>query len=130
MRYLSILLLLCLIAANAADLAGRFAGDWKSSGGGNSGSFRMNLAHGGGAWKLEVTFTIGGDSEVKTTVRELKVDGDKLEAAYDFDLAGNILRSHITGQLSGDKFDGKYRTTTVDGGTPVDDGSWSAVRGK
>ena len=130
MRHFAILFLLWLAVCAAADPAGRFTGDWKSSGGGNSGTFRMNLDRAGGAWKLEVTFTLAGEQEVKTTMREVKIDGDKLEAAYDFDLAGNMLRSRITGQLSGDKFEGKYRTTTVDGSTPVDEGTWNAARAK
>jgi hypothetical protein len=131
MRYVTILLTL-LLTASAADspLAGRYAGDWKSNGGGGNGTFHLSLAPGSeGAWKCEVSFALAG-ADVKTTMREVKVDQSKLEAAYDFDLMGNVLRSHIKGELKGNGIEGSYQTTTVDGGSVVDDGIWNAAREK
>ena len=119
--------LLILMTASAADVAGRYAGAWKSNGGGGEGAFRMSLDSGsGGACKLEVTFAFSG-SDVKTTVRECKLNGSKVDATYDFDLMGNQLRSHIVGELKGDAIQGTYQTTSADGG-PVDDGVWNASR--
>jgi hypothetical protein len=63
-------------------------------------------------------------------MRQVKVEQSKLEAAYDFDLLGNTLRSRITGEWNGKALDGKYQTTAADGGTAVDDGVWSAARVK
>jgi hypothetical protein len=131
MRYLTILFLL-LVTASAADkdLAGRYAGQWKSSNGSGNGDFRLNLETASdGAWKLDVVFIYAG-GEVKTITREIKVDQSKLEASYDFDLAGNALRSKITGEIKGTAFEGKYQTTTTDGSTAVDEGTWSAARAK
>jgi len=131
MRYVMIILALLLSASAAdSDLAGRYAGDWKSNGGGGNGTIRLSLEPAsGGAWKCEVSFALAG-ADVKTTMREVKVDQSKLEAAYDFDLMGNVLRSRIKGELKGNALEGSYQTTTVDGGTAVDDGLWKASREK
>ena len=36
----------------------------------------------------------------------------------------------ITGTWNGKAFDGKYQTTAVESGAAIDDGTWSAARGK
>jgi hypothetical protein len=128
LRYatLFLLLLLCTAVAADPDIAGKYTGEWKSSGSGSGGAFRMSLdPAAGGTWKFEVTFTLSGE-EVKTTIREIKVDGAKLDAAYDFDLQGTALRSHITGDWSAKGFEGKYQTTSVDGSAQIDAGTWAA----
>ena len=128
-RYITILFVL-LMMASGADLSGRYAGEWKGNSSGSSCAFRLSLEQAaGGAWKLDVVFTFGGE-EVKTITRSVKVDQSKLDASYDFDLQGNPLRSNITGEWNGKAFEGKYKTTTVDGSTAVDDGVWSAARAK
>ena len=131
MRYITILFVLLMIASAAdRDLSGKYAGEWKSNSSGGNGSFRLSLDPGAaGAWKCEVVFTFGGE-DVKTVMREVKVDQSKLEAAYDFNLLGNPLRSRITGEWNGKAFEGRYQTTAVDGGTAVDDGVWSAAKAK
>jgi hypothetical protein len=131
MRYIFIWLALFMIASAAEPgLAGRYAGEWKSNAAGGNGSFRLNLEPAAdGAWKCEITFTFGGE-DVKTAVREVKVDQSKLEAAYDFELMGNTLRSRISGELKGNTFEGRYKTTTVEGGDAVDEGVWTATRAK
>jgi hypothetical protein len=125
------ILLAFFMMASAADsvLAGRYAGEWKSGGGGG-GNFRISLEPGAdGAWKCEITFTYAG-ADVKTAVRDVKVDQSKLEAAYDFDLMGATLRSRIIGELKGSVFEGRYKTTAPEGGDAVDEGTWSATRAK
>ena len=131
MRYITILFVLLTIAGAAdRDLPGRYAGEWKSTNAGGNGSFRLSLEQSpDGAWKCEVTFTYGGE-EVKTLMRQVRVEQSKLEASYDFDLLGNALRSRITGEWNGKAFDGRYQTTLLEGGAAVDDGVWSAARVK
>ena len=131
MRYITMLFVLLMIATAAGrDLAGHYAGEWKSNGSGGNGSFRLSLeAAPDVAWKCDVVFTFAGD-DVKTIMRQIKVDQSKLDASYDFELMGNTLRSKITGELKGAAFDGRYQTTTVDGATAVDEGTWSAARAK
>ena len=129
MRWLAMPLLL-LVAAYAADrdLAGHFAGDWSSSSSGVGGGFQLSLdPSADGAWKCEVTFALMGE-QVKTTMRQVKVEGSKLDVTYDFTFQGAGLRSHITGTWNGKGFDGTYQTTAVEGGAQVDDGKWSAAR--
>ncbi len=126
------ILLAFLMMASAADsgLAGRYAGEWKSGGGGGNGNFRISLESGAdGAWKCEISFTYAG-TDVKTAVREVKVDQSKVEAAYDFDLMGNTLRSRIAGELKGNVLEGRYKTSAGEGGDAVDEGTWSATRAR
>jgi hypothetical protein len=130
MRHLILLLMFAVAGMSAADsdLAGKFSGDWKSNGAGTGGKFQIHLDSGaGGAWKCEVTFLFG-DQEVKTRNCGAKVDQGKLEASYDFDLMGNVLRSKINGQWNGKSLEGQYHTTAVEGGGAVDEGTWTAAR--
>jgi hypothetical protein len=116
--------------ARTADLAGRYGGDWASSANGVNGAFHLSLARAGAdKWNLEVTFTMAG-AEVKTTTRSIKVEGVKIQATYDFDLGGNLLRSSIEGHLMDGKLEGTYKTTTVADGSPVDEGTWKAAPAK
>lgn len=121
------LLPLLLLTAAAADLAGKYGGEWKSSGAGGGGSFHMSLeTPSAGAWKCEVSFEFGGE-QIKTSMRECKVEGSKIECTYDFELQGNALRSKITGQWDGKALAGQYETTVADGGQAVDEGTWTAA---
>lgn len=132
MRRLMMVLLLAIVAAFAAadDLAGRYAGEWKSGGSGNAGQIRFKLASApGGGWTCDLTFGLDG-SDVKTTMREVKVEGSKLELAYDFDLQGNALRSRVRGGWDGSAFKGTFQTALVDGSAEVDGGTWTATREK
>ena len=70
MRYMTMLFALLMIATAAdRDLAGRYAGEWKSSSGSGDGAIRLSLDSApDGAWKLDVVFTFAG-ADVKTIVR-------------------------------------------------------------
>jgi hypothetical protein len=124
---LLILFALALLAAAGKDLAGRYAGEWKSNGAGGSGAIHMSLQPQADAtWKCQVSFHFQGE-DIKTTIRTCKVEQTTLEASYDFELENTALRSKITGQWNGKAFEGKYETATVDGGEAIDDGSWNAA---
>jgi len=125
MRLLSIALLTLLVAPlMAADLEGRYTGEW--TGGAAAGDLRLTLSRAGEEWKCEAVFTLGGQ-EVPTTMKRVKVDGDKVEVEYEFDLQGNKLKSTLTGQLDGQTLSGKYHTVD-NGGGAVDEGSWKVAR--
>jgi len=132
MKILKVIIILfgLLMVSSAADIAaGQYSGDWKSTGGGGNGSFKMSLEPGaGGTWKMDVVFSFGG-TDVKTTMRTVKVEGSKIDASYDFDLMGNALTSHIKGELKGATIEGTYQTTAADG-SAADEGVWNASRGK
>jgi len=121
-----------IAAAFAADreLAGRFAGEWKSASSENGGTIQFALdPQQGAAWKCDLTFSLN-EGEVKTSMREVKLLDGKIELAYDFDAQGTTLRSLVKGEWDGAAFRGKYETTLSDGSQPVDSGSWSASRKK
>src|ERR1051326_7823594 len=101
MRKLALCLVILLSVAIAADrgLAGKYAGDWKSnSGDGGAIRFTLDGPH-GEAWKCDLMFVLSG-TDVKTTMREVKVQETKIDLLYDFDAAGNTLRSHVTDRKS------------------------------
>lgn len=130
MRRVAVCVAILLTAAIGADrgLAGKYVGEWKSSGSDIGGSVRFSLdGPNAETWKCDLTFALNG-ADVKTTMREVKVQNTKIELTYDFDAGGTTLRSHITGNWDGTTFKGNYDTTA--GGVPIDNGTWTAVRDK
>jgi hypothetical protein len=129
MQRLAVCLAFLLIATAVAEpgLAGKYVGEWKSSGS-NGGAIRFTLdgPH-AEIWHADLTFVLGG-AEVPTVMRDVKVKVSNIDLTYDFDTQGATLRSHVTGDWDGAAFKGKYETTA--GGTPVDSGTWTAVREK
>lgn len=123
MRKLILLFFVTVMFLAAADLTGDYKGTWS---GAASGDFHIVLTHAGDDWKATVTFTMGGD-EVKTKIVSVKVDGNKLNLVYQYDLQGTQLQSAITGELKDKKFEGTYKATTVADGEDVDEGSWTAT---
>ena len=120
MRTLLILLAAVLCLA-AADLGGTYKGSWS---GAASGDFRLKLEQNpGGDWTADIVFTMGTD-EVKTKIKSVKVEGNKVDIVYVFDLQGNALESTVSGQLTGKTMEGTYKTKTVADGSPVDEGTW------
>ena len=131
MRRLTIWLLLLVLSAFSADrdLAGRYAGEWKSSSSGNGGAFRMTLEPAAdGSWKCEASFFLDG-AEIKTTTHQIKLQDSKLDVSYDFEIQGAALRSHMTAEWSGGVFTGRYETALI-AGDSVDAGTWTATRTK
>ena len=130
MRRIGLCLAILLAAAFAADpgLAGRYAGDWKSGASGSGGALQFALdGPRDETWKCDLTFSLDG-AEVRTTMREVKVQEKRIELTYDFDAGGAALRSHVSGEWDGAKFRGQYETTM--GGVQVDAGTWTAAPDK
>ena len=125
---LGMLFLLVVAFAVDTDLAGGFAGEWKSASSGNGGAIRFTLENAGGAWKSTVAFGLDG-AEVQCAMRSVKLQDGKVELVYDFEVQGIALRSTVKGDWNGTEFRGGYETTTPDG-SGVDSGSWSAKRKK
>src|SRR5215510_7908688 len=132
MRRLPILLLLALftLLGAADDFAGAYAGEWKSNSSGNGGTihFKLNSSPSGG-WTCDLTFGLEG-SDVKTTMREVRVQDRKVELTYDFELQGAALRSKVKGEWKSSAFAGTFETSLVDGSAAVDSGTWNAARPK
>jgi hypothetical protein len=124
MKTLILFLLVAFLAgADDQSLAGTYTGDW--TGGTASGNILLKFEQAEGKWSCEASFTLSG-ADVKTVTKSVKVDGNKIEVKYEFDLQGNKLMSTVTGQLQGRTLEGKYETVTVPDGGPVDAGTWKA----
>ena len=125
-RMAGVLFAAALLAQEGAIAPGHWAGDYSGQNGGG----RINVRLAGEGDKVSsavVTFTWQGE-EVKTDIREFKLAGQNLEITYDFNLAGARLRSAIKGtRTEKDKLKGTYRTTVVDEGSEVDNGTWEAT---
>jgi hypothetical protein len=126
MRSLCLLLFsVLLVCAAGTDVAGHYTGEWKSDSSGAGGVLRMSLDPSpNAAWKCEISFTLTGE-EVKTRMQSFQLENSQLEVAYDFDVQGNALRSKLTGHWDGKGFAGRYQTTLLDSGDPVDAGTWT-----
>jgi hypothetical protein len=119
------LLLLCLAGFGQLNLAGTYKGKW--AGATANGEFTVRLEQNAGAWKATVQFTLGG-ADVPTTMNMLRVDGSTIEMKYDFDLGGNKLQSHLTGEIKEGQFSAKYKTTALADDSAVDEGTCEAKR--
>lgn len=126
MRRLNILLAFLLISllALAAPAAGKYTGTWVGQQ--SDGGINIALAKAAqGDWTAEVSFTLGGQ-EVKCKTVRIKVDGDKLDLAYEFNLGGLQATSTVAGQFDGEKLEGKYSTKSAEG-ADVDQGTFKTT---
>ena len=127
MRTWTVLALLLLTSAllfaqtSDSEWAGSWAGTWNGESGG-SGELRMKLSKSGDQWKAEADFSLSG-ADVPCVVKSLKIDGDKLEIEYDFELQGYKVTSKLTGTRKDKTMEGTYKTTGPDS-SPVDTGKW------
>ena len=120
----SLLFLLFLLTLSlSAWQSKHYTGTWKSNGAGGGGKFDINL--GTSEADSRVSFAIGS-SELKTTVKSFKADGNNFEIAYEFDVAGNRLTSTVKGKREGTKLEASYRTTVTGSDEQVDNGTLTA----
>jgi hypothetical protein len=130
MRRLNILLGSLLIPALAiamAGPAGKYTGTW--AGVQSDGGINIALAQSAqGEWTADVSFTLGGQ-EVKCKTVRIKVDGDKLDLAYEFNLGGLQATSTVAGKFEGEKLEGKYSTKSAEG-ADVDQGTFKTALSK
>ncbi len=130
MRLWKLLLAAVVVAIGVASLpaqdklgAGTYKGTY--TGGAGNGDFHMTLkADGKGGFTGDVGFTIMGE-EVPGKFTLLKVDGAKIEMAYDFDLQGMKLSSAGEGTLKGKTLEGTYKTSAD--GAAIDQGTWKTT---
>ncbi len=128
-RFLVPIAAICLFSAVAlADVAGTYTGKYEGSNGGGDISLTLTPSD-GGHWDGKASFSMSG-GEVKCKIISVKVDGDKVEVVYEFDLDGNALRSTIKGTLKGSTMEGTYETKAVADGSGVDSGTWKATSAK
>lgn len=127
MRKLNILLscfLTSLVAIGMSSPAGKYTGTW--AGMQSDGGINIALAQSAqGEWTADVSFTISGQ-EVKCKTVRIKVDGDKLDLAYEFNLGGLQATSTVAGKFEGEKLEGKYSTKSAEG-ADVDQGTFKTA---
>lgn len=123
--FIGLVLLLATAFAADRDLAGGYAGEWKSASG-NGGAIRFTLEPAGDGWKGTAAFSLDG-AEVPCKIRTAKLQDGKIELVYDFELQNTGLRSTQKGTWNASEFRGTYETATVEG-QAVDSGTWSAKR--
>ncbi|MFM8335214.1 MAG: hypothetical protein ACKODK_06605 [Opitutaceae bacterium] len=111
-------------AAAAAAPNGEYKGTWKGRDD-SSGDLRIKFATGADA-KLtaEAVFTFEGTA-VPTRTKTLKVEGNRVELAFAWDVQGVSATSKLTGEIKGDRLEGTYESSTAEGAAT---GSWSVTR--
>jgi hypothetical protein len=110
-----------------AGAAGKYSGSW--TGAQSDGTIKISLTQAAkGDWTAEVSFTLGGD-EVKCKTVSIKVDGDKLDLAYEFNVGGLQATSTVVGKFDGAKLEGSYSTKSSEG-APVDKGTFKTTLDK
>lgn len=117
-------MLLCtvLVCAQAGDAAwtGAWAGGW-DDGGGNNGGMSLKIAKVDGKWTGTAAFDIGG-TDVPSKMKSIKIDGDAIEFAYDWDFQGTSVTSTLTGKRKDRVMEGTYKSTAGD--QQVSAGTW------
>jgi hypothetical protein len=124
--FLFLLPLLSLLAFAFASPAGKYSGTWVGLQ--SDGSIKIVLAPAvanKGEWTADVSFTLG-EQEVKCKTVSIKVDGDKLDLAYEFNVGGLQATSTVAGKFDGAKLEGTYTTKSAEGAA-VDQGTFKTV---
>jgi hypothetical protein len=127
LNFLLICLLVPVVAVALASPAGKYTGTWVGLQ--SDGGINIELAQSAkGEWTADVSFTLGGQETKCKTIR-IKVDGDKLDLAYEFNLGGLQATSTVDGKFDGDKLEGKYTTRSSEG-VDVDQGTFKTTLAK
>jgi hypothetical protein len=115
---------LSLMAFAFASPAGKYSGTWVGQQ--SDGGIKIALATAAsGEWTADVSFTLG-EQEVKCKTVHIKVDGDKLDLAYEFNVGGLQATSTVVGKFDGAKLEGTYSTKSSEGAA-VDQGTFKTT---
>jgi hypothetical protein len=125
MRRLVLFLLFSSLAFGFVSHAGKYTGTW--TGVTSDGTIKIALAPAAaqGEWTAEVSFTLG-EQEVKCKTVSVKVEGEKLNLVYDFNVSGLQATSTVTGQFDGTNLEGQYSTKSAEGAS-VDQGTFKTA---
>lgn len=116
-----------LMAFAFASPAGKYSGTWVGQQ--SDGNIKIALAQAAkGDWTADVSFTLG-DQDVKCKTVSIKVDGDKLNLAYEFNVGGLQATSTVVGKFDGPKLEGTYSTKSAEGAA-VDQGTFKTTLDK
>jgi hypothetical protein len=110
---------LCL----AAQAPGQYAGTWASASSGSGGKLAISLTESNLA---SASFTLQGQETKAKPISFRKTDTD-IEFVFEYSLEGTTLISKMQGSVAAKTIKGKYKSTTPDGATPVDEGTWEVA---
>ncbi len=114
---------IAILSFLTAQVPGAYTGTWSSAANGGGGKLMLTFD----AEALSsASFSLQGQ-DVKTKPISIKKDGDSVEFVFEYTLDGNVLRSKMQGTASPLGVKGKYKSTTADGTTPVDEGTWEVT---
>ena len=98
------------------SLAGSYAGQWKSAEN-ISGALELKLVQVGEAeWSAEMAFTYEG-TRVPTKLKSARVEGNRVNLAFTWELEGIPVISEITGEFHDSQLQGRYQSDAPDEGT-------------
>jgi len=128
MRLILFLFVLLFSVVMLASPAGTYVGTW--TGATAEGAIKIALSPGAekGQWNAEVSFTYSG-ADIKCKTVSVKVEDDKVELVYDFEIADTHAESTAIGEIKGNEMSGKYHTKGADG-SDVDQGTFKAAIAK
>ncbi|MDQ6678019.1 MAG: hypothetical protein M3Z09_12045 [Acidobacteriota bacterium] len=107
-----------------AGTAGNYTGTWTSDASGSGGKLMLTFS---GTDLTQASFSYQGQ-DVKTKPVSLKIIGNQVDVIFEYDLNGSVLRSRMTGTLTGKTIKGKYQSANPDGSSPVDEGAWEVTQ--
>lgn len=128
MRHLILVLILCSLAFASSNPAGHYTGTWTGMNSDGTINIALTPAQTAGDWTADVTFTLG-DQEVKCKTVRIKIDGEKLDLAYEFNVGGLQATSTVAGKFDGSKLEGTYTTKSSEGAA-VDQGTFKTTLAK
>ena len=106
-----------------AQAPGQYAGTWASSSSGSAGKIALAFT---GADLTSASFTMQGQ-DIKAKPISFRKMETECEFVFEYSIDGNVLRSKMLGTVTAKSIKGKYNSTTPDGTTPVDEGTWEAT---
>jgi hypothetical protein len=107
--------------------AGKYSGTW--TGTQSDGTIKIALAQAAkGDWTADVSFTLG-EQDVKCKTVSIKVEGDRLDLAYEFNVGGLQATSTVVGKFDSGKLEGTYTTKSAEGAA-VDQGTFKTTLDK
>lgn len=113
-----------VVTAPKSNLAGEYVGEWHGQDQ-STGAVRLKIVGGpNAAWTGSVVFTYG-PVDVPTTIKSVRVDGNKVEAVFSWEVEGTAASTKLVGELTGDQMEGSYESTTAEGAAT---GKWKATR--
>jgi hypothetical protein len=112
--------------ASEPSVAGQYVGTWNGSGD-RSGKLRLKLKQDGATWTAEASFTFD-NAEVPAVMKQVEVDGSKVQVVFDWDIRGSLGQSKLTGELKGDTLGGTFDSKSRDGSSDTSQGTWKVTR--